>query len=89
MAVSSPCRIELIIPVAAQPNTSRETSPAALAGVAIELRAFSTSFLPADETGRKSTIASTTFARIWSSWSTSPKIDTRTIASGTIEKSTR
>jgi hypothetical protein len=79
----------VIIPVAAHANTSRLTSPVALAGVAIALIAFSTSFLPATDTGTSSTIASVTSCRRPSFWSTSPKIETSTIASGTIENSTR
>ena len=50
----------VIIPVAAQANTSKPISPAALAGVAIAVIASSTSFLPAADTGSTSTIVSTT-----------------------------
>jgi hypothetical protein len=78
-----------IIPVAAQANTSRLTSPAALAGVAIAVSAVSTSRLPAADTGSASTMAFTTSWRTLSSWSTRPKIETSTIASGAIENSTR
>ena len=57
----------VIIPVAAQTKTSRPTSPAALAGVAIAVIAFSTSFRPAADTGRASTIEFTTSWRMLSS----------------------
>ena len=56
MADSRPCLIALIIPVAAQANTARLTSPAALAGVAIAVSASSTSWRPATETGSASVI---------------------------------
>jgi hypothetical protein len=51
--------------------------------------ARSTSFLPAADTGSASTIEFTTSRRTLSSCSTSPKIDTSTIASGAIENNTR
>ena len=89
IAASRPVRMAAIIPVAAQAKTSRLTSPAALAGVAIAVTASSTSFLPATETGSASTIVLTTSCRISSFWSTSPKIATSTMASGAIENSTR
>jgi hypothetical protein len=79
----------VIIPVAAQAKTSRLTSPAALAGVAIPVIASSTSFRPAVDTGSASTTVFTTSWRTLSSCSTSPKIETSTIASGAIENSTR
>ena len=60
-----------------------------LAGVAIVVSACSTSLRPLAETGSQSTIRSTTSLRTASSWSTRPKMATSTIASGTIEKSTR
>ena len=68
---------------------SRLIRPAALAGVAIAVIAFSTSCWPLFETGSASTIVLTTSWRTASSWSTSPKIETSTIASGAIEKSSR
>ena len=89
IADSRPPRIAPIIPVAAQTNTSRLISPAALAGVAIAVTASWTSFLPAADTGRASTIVFVTSCLTLSSWSTSPNTETSTIASGTIEKSTR
>ena len=46
IAASSPCRIEVIIPVAAHANSTRLTSPAALDGLAIAVIAFSTSWWP-------------------------------------------
>ena len=79
----------VIIPLAAQANTSKLRSPAALAGVAISVTARSTSCLPAADTGSASTIVFTTSWRTLSSCSTSPKIDTSTIARGAIENSTR
>ncbi len=89
IAASSPKRIALIIPVEAYAKRARLTSPAALNGVAIDVRASSTSLRPPTVTGRCSTIAFTTSSRRASFCRTSPKIETRKIASGTIEKSTR
>jgi hypothetical protein len=89
IARSSPRRIAPITPVAAQRKTSSEISPAALAGVAIAVMASSTSLRPPTETGRASTIVLVTLSRSSSFWSTSPKIETSTIARGAIENSSR
>ena len=89
IARSSPCRIDVITPVAAQAKTSKLMSPAALTGVAIVVIASSTSFVPLAEIGSASTICLTTLARTESSCRISPKIETRTIASGAIENNRR
>ena len=89
IARSSPCRIDVITPVAAQANTRRLTRPAALTGVAIVVIASSTSFEPLAEIGSASTICLTTLARTESSWRIRPKIETSTIASGAIENRRR
>ena len=84
-----PARIDAIIPVAAHANSSSVNSPNALEGDAIAEIALATSSRLATVDGSARTIVSTTTS--WTSLfpSTSPKIETSTIASGTIENSTR
>jgi hypothetical protein len=89
MAVSSPRRIDAIIPEAPQSRATRDTSPIAERGVAICSIDVSMFPCPDSDTGRRSTISSVTRCRSSSSWSTSPKIETSAIVSGNSEKRTR
>ncbi len=89
IAVSRPCRIAVIIPDAAHAKRTKLMSPTALSGVAIDVIASSTFCLPSSETGSQPTIVSTTSLRTASFCRMSPKIETRTIASGASENRTR
>ena len=87
-AVSRPTRSEVIIPEAPQRSATSEMSPIAERGVAIPSIEFATSCSPDSLTGSTSTSSSMTRCRSWSSVSTRPKIETRTIVSGKSEKRT-
>ena len=82
-------RIAAIIPVAAHPNRSSGTSPTRPDGEAMAEMAVATSSRLATDDGSVRTTVSTTAS--WTSWlpSSRPNTATTTIASGTIEKSTR
>ena len=89
IATSRPPRIAAIIPVAAQANSTSVTSPTAPDGVAIPVIASATSARLVAVAGSARTIVSTTVS--WTVWFPRmiPKIETRTMASGTIENNTR
>ena len=89
IATSRPARSDAIIPVAAQPKTSRLTRPKAVAGDASSSICRVTSAPPLSESGSASTISLITSLRRSSLRSTIPKIATSTIESGTSEKRTR
>jgi len=89
IATSRPARIEAIIPVAAHANSTSVTSPTRPEGVAIPVIASATSARLVAVSGSARTIVSTTVS--WTVWfpRMTPKIETSTMASGTIENSTR
>ena len=77
------------MPVAAHANSTSVTSPSTPDGAAIAVIAPATSSRLAALDGSAPTIVSTTRSCTWGLPRITPKIDTITIASGTIENSTR